>query len=154
LHTSSAGVDEVYALISDGCAFLALLAIYAGLAAALGESFSHFQNVRQDAKQGLYSVSLGFVFLIAVLGTPLPPALMALSLVICLLAATLYALKPAYLPSWLWSPEFALRYLAGVMALIALWSLTQSSSTPSLALAPLALLSAILTWQRGQVPVA
>jgi len=144
----------VYALISDGCAFLALLAIYAGLAAGLGDSFSRFQSGRREAKQVLYSGSLGLVFLIAVLGTPLPPTLMALTLVICLLAAALFAIKPAPLPAWLWSPESALKYLSGVMALIALWSLTQSSSTPSLALAPLALLSAILTWQRGQLPVA
>ena len=67
---------------------------------------------------------------------------------LALALATLYALRPAQLPDWLWSPRFAWGYTSLMMSLIALWSFANGFTAPTIYLGLLAGLAGILAWKK------
>ena len=127
----------------------ALLVTHFGFAGALGELI---YRARAEDERFYQLSALGFaglIFLPSSLALPnqawlrYPVWSAALALVF------IFGTRPARLPTWLWSPNFAFRYLEGMMLLIFVWSFGSLFVFPSVLLGVFSVIAAGLAWRRS-----
>ena len=126
-------------------AFLAINLGFAGLLGTLIYSLRSQANTRQVAA----AIALGGLVMLPPLS--LPPLSQWLSWLAAILVVVLFALRPAFIPSQIWTLRFAYRYIAITMALVALWGFSSGLIPPVYVLGVLALFAGALAWHRSHL---
>ena len=128
----------------------ALLGVYLGFASAFGELIYRARaGFPNRYLPGAVLFAIG-IFIPASLALPYPLWLDLTAWSLGLAVTAIFTLRPARLPGWLWSPAFAYQYLVSLMAVIAIWSLSQRNAPPLQGLGVLAALaggSALIKWK-------
>ena len=115
-----------------------IVALYFGIAGAVGVFTRQAFSIKHDSRDSLlaafYSVALFLLATALVLSISEWPAAMRVVL-LALGIATIWAAytRPAWIPEFVWHRTFAHRYLAGVMAIAALWGISQAMAGSSAA---------------------
>lgn len=113
-----------------------IVALYLGIAGAVGVFTRQAKIGKGDAKDGLlaafYSIALFILTSALVLSIADWSAAMR-GLILALGAAAVWAAytRPDWIPEFAWQRTFAHRYLAGAMALAALWGIGQAMAGSS-----------------------
>ena len=113
-----------------------IVALYLGIAGAVGVFARQAISMKRDARDGLlaafYSAALFILATALVLSiSEWPVAIRVVLLAIGMAAIWAAYTRPAWIPEFVWHRAFAHRYLAGVMALAALWGISQAMAGSS-----------------------
>lgn len=108
-----------------------IVTLYLGIAGAVGFFSRQSITKRRGARDGLlaasYSIALflpATALVMAMVEWPMALRIILLALAVAAIWAT-YT-RPSWIPEFVWRRKFAHRYLAGVMALAALWGINQA----------------------------
>jgi hypothetical protein len=115
-----------------------IVALYLGIAGAVGVFTRQAISSKRDTRDGLlaafYSIALFILAITLVLSISEWPVAMRVMLLGLGIAAVWAAYtRPAWVPEFVWHRTFAHRYLAGAMALAALWGISQAMAGSSTA---------------------
>ncbi len=128
----------------------ALLGTYFGFAGAFGELIYRARASFPNRYLPGAILFAACIFVPASLALPFPQWLDLAAWSFGLALIAVFSIRPARVPTWLWSPAFAYQYMVGLMSVIAIWSLSQRNSPPLQGLGVLAALaggSAIIKWK-------
>ena len=129
---------------------ITLFATHLGFASALG-ALMHLAQSPEVRLTRVAPIGLAcFIVLPFSLALSADPWLRYLTWLAGLTLMLLYAIRPARLPAWLWTEQFAYRYLGGLMLLILVWALGQGISPPHIGLGVLAAFAAGMALQRAR----
>jgi hypothetical protein len=108
-----------------------IVALYLGIAGAVGAFTRQAISRKRDSRDGLlaaiYSIALFILataLVLSIVEWPVAIRVMVLALGMTTIWAA-YA-RPTWIPEFAWHRTFAHRYLAGAMALAALWGISQA----------------------------
>ena len=115
-----------------------IVTLYLGIAGAVGAFSRQVIAERRGARDKLlvtsYSIALFIPATVLVLAmVEWPIALRFMVLALAMAAAWAAYTRPSWIPEFVWRRTFTHRYLAGVMALAALWGINQSLAGSSAA---------------------
>jgi hypothetical protein len=113
-----------------------IVTLYLGIAGAVGifsrQAFGTNRATKDRALAASYSIALflpATALVLAMVASPLAIVLLVLALAAAWAAYT----QPSWIPEFVWRRTFAHRYMAGVMALAALWGISQALAGSSAA---------------------
>ena len=115
-----------------------IVVLYLGIAGAVGVFTRQAKIGKGDAKDGLlaasYSIAL-FILTSALVLSMVDWSVAMRGMILALGAAAVWAAytRPDWIPKFVWQRTFAHRYLAGAMALAALWGIGQAMAGSSAA---------------------
>lgn len=130
--------------------FPAIVLIYLGFASVQG-ALIHWLRV-EFSKDSLVT-GIGYsllIFLPVSVSLPMNIWLRVAVWISALGLVTIFALRPAQLPAWIWSMRFALRYSALMMLLIIVWSFSVRLSAPVSLTAIVAASAGIVAWGKSR----
>lgn len=115
-----------------------IVALYLGIAGAVGIFTPKAKIGKGDAKDGLFAASYSIALFILASALVLSMADWSVAMrgmILALGATAVWAAytRPDWLPEFVWQRTFARRYLAGAMALAALWGIGQAMAGSSAA---------------------
>ena len=128
----------------------AIVMVYLGYASLEG-ALIHW--LRREVSKDSILLGISFsalVFFPSTLSLPIPAPTRPAAWIGALLLVIVFAVRPAAVPDWVWSPRFGLRYVAVAMALILLWSLVIHTSIWTGILGIVAGLAGILAWGKSR----
>ena len=113
-----------------------MVALYFGIVGAVGVFARQAISMKRDSRDGLlatfYSAALFILATALVLSiSEWPVGIRVVLLAIGMAAIWAAYTRPAWIPEFVWQRAFAHRYLAGVMALAALWGISQAMAGSS-----------------------
>ena len=115
-----------------------IVALYLGIAAAVGVFTRQAKMGKRDAKDGLLAASYAIALFILTTALVLSIADWLVAMRVIVVALGVAAIwvaytRPDWIPEFVWQRTFAHRYLAGAMALAALWGIGQAMAGSSAA---------------------
>jgi hypothetical protein len=115
-----------------------IVALYLGIAGAVGvftrQTIAGKSGSRDGLLAAVYSIALFILAIALVLSiAEWPAALRVMLLMLGIVALWAAYTQPAWVPEFVWHRTFAYRYLAGAMALAALWGISQAMAGSSAA---------------------
>lgn len=115
-------------MLSEWLSYATIVAIYLGFAGLEGFLIS---RVRAHKSRDAIIASISFSVLVFAPSTLWLPFTFIAKLAVwasAFILIWLFASRPPYLPSWVWSLRFGLRYAAASMSMILLWSVLDQQS--------------------------
>ena len=133
-------------MVTPWLSFPAYLAVQLGFAGVLGAQIYH---LRAEINSRQVAAAFALVGLVVLPPLSMPAFIQWLGWLAATLVVVLFAIRPHFLPDQIWTLQFALRYAAFAMLVIAIWGIIGNLSSPLIILGLCASLAAVLAWNRG-----